>query len=390
MKILHTGDWHLGRLLNQRSFLEDQTYALDGLITLISNEKPDVVLIAGDLYDRFIPPKEAVSLMDHCFSRIVLDLKIPVIAIGGNHDGGERLNFASGILEQRGLHIHGTYDLQRPPVVLSDPWGDVAFWSVPFLKPVEYKNITGESVEDFDEMYAGILSHLAKQMNPNIRNILITHGMVLSGDPEENPLDDSVRPLNIGGVSYAKSSRFDAFDYVALGHLHRPQKVGREGIRYSGSLLKYSFSEVNQKKSVTMIDLKNKGNLTINTLPLPHLRDLRIISGYLDDLIAPENREKPESQDYLKIVLKDETRKIQPMDTLKKVYPNALEMSYENLEISTPQSKGNAIKEQLDQPLELFTKFYELIHGFPLNEEKKQVVKSIMEETQGGIDNETN
>lgn len=382
MKILHTSDWHIGRFLNQRSLLGDQAAILEGLRALLRRELPDVLIIAGDLYDRSIPSREALSLVDDILDTVILELKIPTIIIGGNHDGGQRLAFTSGILEKRGLYIRGVFTPSPEPIVLEDGQGGVAFWPVPFVKPVEYRDITGEeSVRDYQDMYAAILEDIEKRMDPSLRHVLITHGMILSHLPEDGDLDDSVRPIEIGGISFARSSLFGAFDYVALGHLHRPQRVGDDRIRYAGSLFKYSFSEVNQHKSVTLVDMDGSGEVDIRSESLPILRDMAILTGTLDDLTGASALDHPGREDYIKVILTDGVRRLNPMEQLKKVYPNVLEMEYQSQSISRGSTTTKRIKERLSDPLALFEDFYEQIHGEPLTPEKQAVAREIMEET---------
>ena len=381
MKILHTSDWHIGRFLNQRSLLPDQEYVMKSFMDLVQREKPDVLLIAGDLYDRSIPSKEALALVDEVLNQIILDMNIPTIIIGGNHDSGDRLSFNSGILEKRGLYIRGVMTESPEPIILNDEYGPVAFWPVPFTKPVEYRNLTGNTeIHDFQDMYASIVDEIKGRMDKNIRNVMITHGMILSHAPTDEDIDDSVRPIEIGGISYAEGSLFDDFDYVALGHLHRPQQVGRPEVRYAGSLLKYSFSEVKQKKSITLVEMDDQGHAEIRTEALDTKRDMRMLTGELSDLTGSEALEDPNRDDYIKAVLTDDVRRLNPMEQLKKVYPNILEMEYQSLNAVQRNISTRKIKERLSDPLSLFGDFYEYIHGVEMTEEKKEIVKTIMEE----------
>ncbi len=374
MKILHTGDWHIGRHLNQHALLEDQRHALDQLLALIRREQPDVLIVAGDLYDRALAPREAMTLVDAVLTEVVLDLAIPAIVIGGNHDGRERLDYGSAILRQKGLHMIGTYRPIVAPILLTgkNDAAPVAFWSVPFIKPVEYRDLTGsEHIPDYNTMYRDIVSGITARMNPDIPNVLVTHGLILSGVPREGDIDDSVRPIEIGGVSYADAGLFDAFDYVALGHLHRPQKVGSDRIRYAGSLLKYSFSEVRQKKSVTLVDLDVRHRQTppaVTCFPIEGLRDLRVIRGSFDELTSLSAYTAPRRDDYLRVVLTDQTRVPNPMEGLRRVYPNVLEMAYESSQSLSGSGRQRRIKEHLENPMTLLADFYQTIRGEALPE----------------------
>lgn len=363
MKILHTSDWHIGRILNGKSLLEDQRYILEAIRQLIDREMPDVLIIAGDVYDRPVPSKEALELVDRFFAWVILEKKIRTIVISGNHDGRERLDLNAGILKQQGLYIAGRCTPDPEPIVLEDAWGEVAFWCVPFIRPVEYRSLTGDGqATDYDTMYAALCQKITEKMAVQQRNVLITHGLILSGQEGLETIDDSVRPLEVGGIDYARASLFDAFDYTALGHLHRPQKAGSDRVRYGGSLLKYSFSEWRQKKSVTMVTLEEKGSLQVTQHPLTPLRELRIVQGSLDALTDVACYDQPGNDDYLKVILDDPVRQINPMDRLRRVYPNVLEMSYADAGVQTGSRKQKQIKERIKDPLGLFRDFYTAIH----------------------------
>ena len=378
MKLLHTSDWHIGRTLNEKSLIQDQAFVLEHIKHIITREKPDVVMIAGDLYDRSVPSKEALALVDNFLTWTVLEQRIPVFVIGGNHDGRERLDFSGGILRKQGLYMTGQYQNTLTPIVLEDSFGSVAFWSVPFIRPVEYRSLGNDAGEDYDTMYAAICKKITQQMDCSQRNVLITHGLILNGADELEMIDDSVRPVEIGGVSFAKSSYFDAFDYVALGHLHRPQKVGKETVRYAGSLLKYSFSECKQKKSVTLIELGEKGSCTIRQEALPALHDMREIRGTLSALTDVAAYDVPGREDYLRVVLEDDIRQINPMDKLRKVYPNVLEMSYaKNLAAGGKQRR---VKERISSPRELFSDFYADVHGEAPSDTMMAAVDTLLKE----------
>lgn len=383
MKIIHTADWHIGRTLGaNRSLLADQEYILKEFTAYLKAERPDVLIIAGDLYDRSVPAKEAVALVNEVLSEIILKLGIPTIAIAGNHDGGERLNFSSGILEKQGLYIHGLLNREVTPVVLADGEGEVAFWPLPFIKPVEYRDLHGlDKTPTYDEMYRDIIAGITPRMAAEQRHVLIAHGLILNSGSDLETIDDSVRPVEIGGVEYADVGSFEAFDYVALGHLHRPQKVRWDKVRYAGSLLKYSFSEWNQKKSVTCIELGRDGIATIRQDELPTLRDLRNISGTLAELTSLERYEDPGREDYLRASLTDETPQTNPMEKLRKVYPNVMEMAYTALSGDYNVAVKTAkIRQELDDPLALFAGFYDSIYGQEMSPEETAIITAIIKE----------
>lgn len=382
MKILHTGDWHIGRLLDQHSLIDDQRDALQAFLRIVDDVEPDVILIAGDLYDRAIPPREALELVDGVFTRLILDDHIPVIVIGGNHDGRSRLDYGSAILARKGLYFRGLYNPDAKPIEIVGKGDNVptAFWTVPFIKPVEYHTLAHtDSIPDYNDMYAEIVETIRPRMNREQPNVLITHGLILASPPGTDTLDDSVRPIEIGGISYASSHLFSDFDYVALGHLHRPQKVGDNRIRYAGSLLKYSFSEVNQKKSVAVatLDPNRQALPDIELIPIPAKRDLRIISGPFDDLTGLAAYTQDNRGDYIKAVLTDKIRVPNPMDRLREVYPNVLEMTYAHTQAVDGADKQRRIKEHLNDPMTLFSDFYEAIRGESLPEEEAKLAQTL-------------
>ena len=384
MKILHTGDWHIGRTLNGHSLLADQRFVLEKLMDIIRQEKPDVLLIAGDLYDRALPPKEAVALADEALTNIVLDIGLPTMIIGGNHDGRERLDFVSGVLKKSGLYVAGAFHPDElSPIILGEGLSKTAFWLVPFIKPNEYRSLTGmEKTPDYNEMFRCIIDDITSRMDTKIINVLVTHGLILSGMPENDEIDDSVRPIEIGGISYAESALFMPFDYVALGHLHRPQKAGSEAIRYAGSLLKYSFSEVNQKKSVTLIELKKGKPCVTEQIDLPALHGMRVIEGDLDELTAFPMYANPNREDYIKAVLTNAERVANPMAALREVYPNILEMTYQITVKKEGTLDRSRIKANLNDPMALFDDFYEMIHGKAPDEDMRDIVQTLMDKTE--------
>lgn len=377
MNFLHTSDWHIGRTLNEKSLLEDQSFILKKLLVLLKDEHPEALVIAGDIYDRSVPSKEAMGMVDDFLSEVILNLKIPTIMIGGNHDGRERLAFSGGILKKQGLYIVGNYAPDIEPVILKDKWGEICFWCVPFIKPIEYRHLKESDALHYDTMYQEIIEDITERMDQTKRNVLITHGLILGGAKDIETIDDSVRPIEIGGVEYAHAEDFEAFDYVALGHLHRPQKVLRDTLRYSGSLLKYSFSEAKQQKSVTMVEMKKKGEVNFTTHILETKRDLRVIKGKLSDLTALDAYDKPGKDDYLKVILEDEDRLVRPMDRLRKVYPNVLEMEYEVREKTESQRKTGRIKERIQDPMGLFEDFYNFIYDENMKDDERAVISDL-------------
>ncbi|MDP4144730.1 MAG: exonuclease SbcCD subunit D [Bacillota bacterium] len=396
MKIIHTGDWHIGKIVNEFSMIEDQEYILEQLIKIIEEEKPDALVIAGDLYDRSIPPVEAVELLDRVFSRILLDMKTPILAIAGNHDSAERLSFGSKILTNNGLHIAGVFNGNIKKVVLEDDLGIVNFFMVPFADPREVRHVLkDESISTYDDAMMRVIHKIKEEIKENERNVLIAHGYVtfmkeeaLGQDTEEVHIragletSDSERLLSIGGTDLISAKHFDCFHYTALGHLHGPQKVGSHKMRYSGSLLKYSFSEINHKKSVTIVELNETEEVTVRLRELTPKRDMRIVRGPLNQLIDPQIYKEANVEDYVYAVLTDEGELVDPISKLRAVYPNIMGLGREEIgskeESKTSASHGYKNKSKL----QLFQEFYQAISGKELTEEKIDIVSEIIEEVE--------
>jgi exonuclease SbcD len=362
MRVLHTGDWHIGKLVHGVHMTEDQRWVLDQLIDLLEEERVEVLIIAGDVYDRSIPPTEAVELLDQVLSQVVMKLGIKVILISGNHDSPDRLDFGGKLLKDQGLHIVGKLKIDQEPIVLEDEFGEIHFHPIPYNDPAVTKAVYGmEGSVSHDEAMAEILSAIRKRMDESVRNVVVSHGFVVgSKDPETS---ESERPLSIGGTEYVKVKHFDGFDYVALGHLHRPQKVGKETIRYAGSLLKYSFSEAQQHKSITLLDLKEKGNIIIREKNLAPRRDLRVIQGSLDDLLNKEVYTLGNQTDYIHAILTDQEKLYEPMQKLRSVYPNILQLERERSEQERTLSSFLQREMIGKDPTDLFSEFYSKVTG---------------------------
>lgn len=371
MRILHTGDWHLGKLVHGLHMTEDQKYMLDQLKQLLIEEKVDVLIIAGDVYDRSIPPTEAVDLLDDTLSEIVMSLNIKIFMIAGNHDSPDRLDFGGKILKNNGLHISGRLTKDIQAISLEDEFGPVNFYMIPYVEPAVVRRIYGlDACRSHEEAMTHVMENLSISLDSKERNICIGHAFVIGSESLET--SDSERPLAIGGSEYVDVSLYEVFDYTALGHLHRPQKVKAETIRYAGSLLKYSFSEATQKKSVTLIDLKEKGQIEISQHHLKPLRDLRLIKGELEELLKEEVYSLGNREDYLCAVLTDRGKLYEPMKQLRTVYPNILllEKASKRLEDSGEKKKVDIKTKSLD---EQFSEFYHYISDEEATEDEKNV-----------------
>ncbi len=381
MKIIHTGDWHIGKIVNEFSMLEEQKYVLEQLISIIEKEGPDALIIAGDIFDRSIPPVEAVELVDEIFNRILLELKVPILAIAGNHDSAERLSFASRILTNNGLHIAGIFNGNVHTVTLEDAFGEVNFYMLPYTDPRNIRHIYEDTgISTHDAAMKKIMGIIGQSLNPDGRNVMVTHGYITHMGQQAEYLSDSERPLSIGGTDFVSSEYFKIFSYTALGHLHAPQKTGWENIRYSGSLLKYSFSEVNQKKGITLVEIGQKGEAAIKHVDLIPRRDMRIIKGPLKELTDPEIYKNTNTEDYVYAVLTDKGELIDPISKLRAVYPNIMGLSKETgnhrEDSRTSATDGYKAKSKL----ELFREFYNDIQGEGLSPEAEEIITKIIGE----------
>lgn len=393
MKIIHTGDWHIGKIVNEFSMIEDQRFILNQLIKVIEEEKPNALVIAGDLYDRSIPPVEAVELLDEVFSKILLELKVPILAIAGNHDSAERLSFASRILTNNGLHIAGKFDREIKRVTLEDEYGPVNFYLLPYSDPREIKAVLqDDEINTHDDAMRKVIEKIKESMKTGEKSVLVAHGYVsfMKEETESEEKDrkagleicDSERPLSIGGTDLISGEYFSCFNYTALGHLHGPQKVGSDKIRYSGSLLKYSFSEKNQSKGVTIVEIDEKGEVSIAQRLLNPRRDMRVIKGPLKELISKEVYESSNSEDYIYAILTDEEELIDPISKLRAVYPNVMGLHREDSsqKEESRTSAGTGYKNKTK--LELFDEFYKAMTNRELTEEKMNIMKEIIEDVE--------
>ena len=370
MKFIHTSDWHIGRQFHNVSLLDDQRHVLEQVIEHIKNEAVDAVIIAGDIYDRSVPPAAAVSLLDEVLNTICADLGIPVILIPGNHDGAERLRFGSNQLSQAGLHIIGDLNQITQPVILNKNGCEVSFYGIPYNDPESVRNHFSVDVSTHDEAHQYLVEHINTVKTDNAINVLISHCFIDGAEASE-----SERPLSIGGADRVSVEPFKAFNYVALGHLHNPQHKGAEHIRYSGSILKYSFSEQRQQKGVTLVEMNEDGVKSTTHLPLTPLRDMRILEGDLETLLKQGSTD-PNNQDYLLIRLTDQSAILDPMSKLRQVYENVL-----HIEKTWLQDSGNlkANREKLKRgELEMFQDFFKQISGNDLTTEQQTAIKNII------------
>jgi exonuclease SbcD len=409
MRILHTSDWHLGRLFHGVHLTEDQAYVLEQVIDTAGSASPDVILVSGDVYDRAVPPGEAVSLLDDVLSRLVLGLKIPVIMIAGNHDAPDRLGFGSRLMKERGFHVAGPFSGSVKPVVLEDKAGQVCFYPLPFAEPAVMREKLGDpSLKDHDSAMRAAVSAIRDHHLPDARSVLLAHAFVVGGAESE-----SERPLSVGGSGTVSASCFDGFDYVALGHLHRPQgiaitrtrdtgaqrtgatgarDVGDPGtrvagavpihasaapIQYAGSLMKYSFSEAAHEKCIKLVEMDESGKCTIENMPLRPRYDVRSIEGNLEQVLS-EGTSSPDREDFLSVTLLDEGVIYDAIGKLREVYPNVLEIRRPFL-----MPAGDVGTKRYDHrehsEAELFEAFYKQTTGEILSGEQGQAFSSIVD-----------
>ena len=391
MKIIHTSDWHIGKIVNEFSMIDDQKYILKELLELIDKEQPTALIIAGDIYDRSIPPVEAVELLNDTLSTLVIDKKIKVLAISGNHDSGERLSFGNKILEKSGLYIAGRDDEIYRHVVIEDNNQKVNFYLVPYKDPALTKKLLdNKEIKSHNDAMKATLNLIKENLNKEEVNILVGHGYMTTKREEalecedkykEADLDisESERPLSIGGTDLIDANLFEDFDYVALGHLHGRPKVGRDEMRYSGTLLKYSFSEVNDKKGVTVVDIKEDKSIDINLKELTPLRDLRIIKGNLEELIEEGRNIEVGKEDYLQAILTDDGELINPMEKLRAVYPNTMLITRERKRKNNKDNTSAKGEYKSKSKLDLFKEFYNDLGEGEYTSEKESVLIQTIE-----------
>jgi exonuclease SbcD len=372
MKFIHTSDWHIGRQFHNVSLLQDQQHILAQLLVYIQQEAVDALVIAGDIYDRSIPPAVAVDALDKLLNKVCIEMQVPVILIPGNHDCATRLSFGAQQLSQSGLHILGDLSKVTEPVVIPHPDGDVAFYGVPYNDPVTVRNRFAAEVSTYDEAHSYLVDLISAHKSADRGNVLISHCFI-DGSQES----DSERPLSIGGSDRVSFQPCRDFDYVALGHLHSPQYRGEEHIRYCGSLMKYSFSEQHQKKGVTLVEIDAKGLQSHRHLPLTPLRDMRIVEGELATLLE-QGKVDPNNEDYLLVRLTDRHAILEPMAKLREVYPNVLQLEKPGMLLTGEQHLS---RDKLKRgELEMFRDFFVQISGQELSEEQDQAIRETITE----------
>lgn len=373
---MHLADLHLGKRVNGFSMMEDQEYILNRILEIMEEEQPDGLLIAGDVYDKSIPPAEAVRLMDD-FLTAVAEKHVPVFLISGNHDSAERVAFGHQLMQGSGIWISPVYDGTIRHHTLEDRWGEVNIYLIPFLRPSVVRSFFPDvEIEDYTDALRTIIEDL--QLDTSERNVVLAHQFVTAAGALPETCDSE--QLSVGGLDRVDGSVFSPFDYTALGHLHGPQRVGSETIRYAGSPLKYSFSELHQKKSVTVVELRVKGETEIRQIPLQPRREMTELRGTFEEILE-EARKKGEPQtDYYHMILTDETDVVDALSRLREYYPNIMLLDYDNR-----RTRSQKEVEQLDRveertPGELFAALYEQQNGQEMDSDRKEYLDGLIRE----------
>ena len=371
MKFIHLSDLHIGKRVNGYSMLDDQDDILDKILTIIDSEQPDAVLIAGDIYDKSVPSTEAVSLLNRFLVRLSRR-DTEVFIISGNHDSAERLGFCSSLIDGSGIHFSPAYSGDIQPHILTDEYGEVRIFMLPFLKPAHVRPyFPGEAIDSYTDAMRAVIG----KMELGERNILVAHQFVtgsVTSDSEE---------LSVGGTDNVDAAVFEPFDYTALGHIHRPQNCGSERVRYSGTPLKYSFSESNDRKSVTVGELAGDGGLTLRTIPLKPLHDMIELKGKYEALAARDFYENTGYQeDYTHITLTDEEDIPDAVNKLRVIYHNLMKLDYDNTRTRTGATVTAAESVETKSPLTLFSELYEKQNNQPLDNEQTTYLQSLIEE----------
>ncbi len=403
MRFLHTADWHLGRIFYGQYLTDDQAYVLEHqFFTILKEEKIDGILLAGDVFDRAVPPIEAIELWDSIITRLAMDYKVPLFVVSGNHDGAERLEVGRSMLSESGIHIWGSPHHALQPFEFEGADGRVAICPMPFSEPrrigdalglnsSESKPVDTDTAEDtlfsyvddkaqeavalnlhnYDQMYQAWSDYLYKQVPKRMRSIAISHAFVMGGE-----VGGSERTLSVGGSEQVSPHVFKNFHYTALGHLHGPQRMGADHIRYSGSPLKYSFDEHEQKKSFTIIDMDTKGKVDISTIPVEAKRDVVILEGYFEDLLNNTALQTKHKDDYVQARLLDTMPIMDGMAKLRQVYHRCMTIELAG-RIATPVvDMGDAVFKELNER-ELFNQFAETVWKDPLTEREQQYINSV-------------
>ncbi len=371
MKIMHLSDLHIGKKVNEYSMLQDQIYILKEILQIIDDEKVEIVIIAGDVYDRSLPPNEALELFDE-FLYQLSGRNVNVFVISGNHDSPERISYCGRMMTENKIFLSPVYDGNVKPITLNDDYGEVNFYLLPFVRPADIRRyFPDESIENYTDAVKVAIDNMNVDFNE--RNILVTHQFVTGAELSES------EDIIVGGTDNVSGEVFDGFDYVALGHIHREQTVGKDNIRYCGTPLKYSFSEAKHIKSVTILDFNDKGNIEYSKIPLTPFRDMREIRGTYYELTLKSSYESTNTEDYLHITLTDEEDIPDAIGKLRSIYPNIMKLDYDNL-----RTRGSGTVDAIENiesksPFELFAELFKQQNNQDMSEEQEEIMRNLID-----------
>ena len=371
MKIMHLSDLHIGKKVNEYSMLQDQIYILKEILQIIDNEKVETVIIAGDVYDRSLPPNEALELFDE-FLYQLSSRNVNVFVISGNHDSPERISYGGRMMTENKIFLSPVYDGNVKPITLNDDYGEVNFYLLPFVRPADIRRyFPDENIENYTDAVKVAIDNMNVDFNE--RNILVTHQFVTGAELSES------EDILVGGTDNVSGEVFDGFDYVALGHIHREQTVGKDNIRYCGTPLKYSFSEAKHIKSVTILDFNDKGNIKYSKIPLTPFRDMREIRGTYYELTLKSSYESTNTEDYLHITLTDEEDIPDAIGKLRSIYPNIMKLDYDNL-----RTRGSGTVDAIENiesksPFELFAELFKQQNNQDMSEEQEEIMRNLID-----------
>ena len=372
MRFLHLADLHIGKRVNGFSMIEDQKFVFEQVYNVIENEKIDGIIMAGDIYDKPVPSAEAVKLFDEMLTRLV-SINLPIFVISGNHDSAERIGFGSDILSAAKVYMSRVYNGNLQKIELEDDYGKINVYLLPFIKPATVKNIYKEAeIKDYDDALEYVLSQ--EKIDETKRNVIVSHQFVTGAMRSES------EEVSVGGLDNVSVENYEAFDYVALGHIHRAQQMGRESARYAGTLLKYSFSEEKHNKSMTIVDLKEKGNIEIKDIPVKPLHDLKTIKGKFSKITSEEFYKELKKEDYYRAVLTDEDDILNAIGKLKSIYPNLMSMEYDNTRTRSYSVVDNVETGEAKSPLDYFEEFFEKQNGRKMSEKQRNYLLEILGE----------
>lgn len=372
MRFLHLADLHIGKRVNGFSMIEDQKFVFEQVYNVIENEKIDGIIMAGDIYDKPVPSAEAVKLFDEMLTRLV-SINLPIFVISGNHDSAERIGFGSDILSAAKVYMSRVYNGNLQKIELEDDYGKINVYLLPFIKPATVKNIYKEAeIKDYDDALEYVLSQ--EKIDETKRNVIVSHQFVTGAMRSES------EEVSVGGLDNVSVENYEAFDYVALGHIHRAQQMGRESARYAGTLLKYSFSEEKHNKSMTIVDLKEKGNIEIKEIPVKPLHDLKTIKGKFSKITSEEFYKELKKEDYYRAVLTDEDDILNAIGKLKSIYPNLMSMEYDNTRTRSYSVVDNVETGETKSTLDYFEEFFEKQNGRKMSEKQRNYLLEILGE----------